>query len=87
MHSPSTAVPNIPPIGLRDVSCQCVVCYRDLPVEEDRHPLRLQMKHAARKLPLLVIAYACKPCRRDRFDEVTMAHVEAAGRYIHRRAD
>lgn len=77
------AVPNIPPVGLREPENCCLVCDRALPDAADRHPLRLEMTLGAKPLPALVIAFACKPCRLTRHEEVRRAHFEAAGKYVH----
>jgi hypothetical protein len=82
-NQPSKPVPCIPPLGLREIESSCVVCSSALPDPLERHPLRLQLSQDNAALPLLTIAYACKPCRFTRHDEVTKAHFEAASRYIH----
>ena len=78
-----TAVPNVPPLGLRGAEAQCVVCARELAEPDQRHALRVQLTAGGVELPLLVVGYACKPCRARRSAEVQQAHLLAAERYLH----
>jgi hypothetical protein len=81
---PRRAVPHIPPVDLRRPELRCAVCDEEFADRRRLHPLRLQMSKDDVSLPLLEIAFACKPCRKSRPDEVLAAHILAASKYIHR---
>ena len=80
---PVRLVPNIPPIGLRDVAVACIVCDADLETASVRYPLRLKLCHEGRDLPALLVGYSCNTCYRERRAEVRTAQFLAAHRYMH----
>lgn len=76
-------LPNLPPIGLRDVDSCCLVCEAELDATALQHPLRLQLTWQGEALTPLVIGYSCQPCRETRKKEVKQAHFLAAQKYMH----
>jgi hypothetical protein len=83
MHGDSVRLtPNIPPLGLRDVPEECVVCARDLESTSNRNPLSLRVSSGGIRWPSIVIGYACNPCHDGRRDEVRAAQLAVAQRYF-----
>lgn len=78
-----SVVPNIPPAGLRAVDEACIVCAEGVASASVRYPLRLELSHNGRRLPALIIGYACGACHTGRLPEVRAAHFVAAQRYLH----
>jgi len=75
-------VPNIPPLGLRDVPETCIVCAITVENKSARNTLRIRLSQGGRTHPALVIGYACRACYADRRHEVHSAQFAEAQRYL-----